>query len=123
MEAPLQINIPSSMPAVAEENIRQGFASAGLKPLIRRQPSMPMAALEDYMPTAIAALVLTPFVAGFMKKAGEDAYSGLKKGLLNVYAIARTIKVEIVTCSNSPKKIQSSQYSRSFSVCAANLSG
>ena len=72
-------------------------------------------ALEDHIPTVLVVFLAKPFFDGFLKKAGEDAYAGLKRGLASLVVKASSFTTTIIK-SSAGKFQDCSSYSRIISI-------
>lgn len=78
--------------------------------------------IEHYVPTALVVFLAKPFFDGFLKKAGEDTYSALKRGLAALATRTSSIKISIVSSGHN-KITENSPYSRVLSVYSQTVSG
>jgi hypothetical protein len=115
------ISVPAGMPQVLVDDALADFHAAGVPLQVDAREPQPVAALEDYLPTAIALIIAKPFLDAFLKKAGEDAYEKLKPAIIRCYLAARKITVTIM--ASGAQKAGQSPFSRTFSVYAKAADG
>ena len=75
---------------IMEFRRKMADAGSGCEMFLRKPE--PVAALIDYMPYAVAVLITKPFLDGFLKKAGEDAYVQLKASIASLIERIRAKK-------------------------------
>ncbi|HRE04641.1 MAG TPA: hypothetical protein PKX00_03465 [Opitutaceae bacterium] len=115
------ISHPVDMPQVMVHAALADFHAAEIPLQIDAREPQPMAAMEDYIPTAIVLIIAKPFLDAFLKKAGEDAYGKLKQAVIRCYSVARTITVTFFV--SAAKKAGRSPFSRTFSVYSKAADG
>ena len=123
IEIPLVgLMVEESIPLEILEEVFAELRAIQVVPSLTRTNLGPQATLELYIPTAICLFVAKPFFYAFLKKAGEDAYIGLKSALARLCQRSSKFKTTIVT--RSPEKINlDSAYSRVFSIISKTRDG
>jgi hypothetical protein len=110
--------IPDSIVTSISEEITGNDISL----VIRKVKSGPMACLEWYIPTAIAAYILKPYTDSILSEMGKDHYQGIKKVILagarKLIGKHKMASVKVITSTDAPNKMKSN-YSISFSALFA----
>ena len=99
------IEVPESMPDLFLDKVVEDLNADGLKLKVVKRPEFgAMAAMEWIIPTAIAAYVFKSYFDGFLKEAGKDHYTILRKWIKRFADNGRHIKVQTIYASQSTNK-------------------
>jgi hypothetical protein len=111
------------------ESLPDDFAAAtcadldlpGLDARVVRHAGGPYAGVELYLPAAAALFIAAGFFNGFLNKAGEDAYGGLKRATKALWRRTQHLSVRV---GGTPGKVAAAKrFSLAFSVTGQLVPG
>ncbi|WP_162488199.1 hypothetical protein [Azospirillum lipoferum] len=102
------------LPDDIESEFRTQLGKSNSNLMVIRQPHVPYAGIELYLPTAIALFVTAGFFNGVLQELGKDAYGALKKAAFALWKRADEQNITLIGSAGKVPPIR--RYSAAYSI-------
>lgn len=121
----IYLSISQEFPDEYIESVKKDLKAENLNLIVETTPShIEYACLEWAVPTFISAYLFKSYFDGFLKEAGKDHYSSLKKWLTSNIKTLKPITVKTVVSAGADKKIDpTNTQSKVFSIQTRSIEG
>ena len=106
--------ILEGLPDNIESDFRTQLGKSNSNLMVIRQPHVPYAGIELYLPTAIALFVTAGFFNGVLQELGKDAYVALKKAAFGLWKRADDLNITLIGSAGKAPPIR--RYSVAYSI-------